>query len=377
MPPVVLRIRRRRQTFLAVGASAQNWVTAQQTTSQEKRVVAAKRARVRCKRAGQAAVERLRAAQSVFNPLHRAPSRPEMRRFITRGHFSPTGRKLWRSSDGLQQWPRTGQICLRAAVPASRIPASHAQHFSPGVSSCSGGSWSYDPEWSSSAMAESLEQGDSQIDECTECCVVESEGEKMASTSCAGACSKLGEGHTPKRCDGGISTTSSDGIHVGDNANGERSHVVRFAKCSTVLRGESNANVPLLCVERNSGGVVSAGDDVTALTTIVGKEACHGETFKEREEPGEMKTKGPAFDGRHNWESVIATDRSTTDGRVEGTDKPWNGCSGAEDTGTPIPSQHPASSPPAVRCQRYCVTIPWSGDDTGECESVESDRISD
>eukprot|EP00903_Cladosiphon_okamuranus_P010024 g9506.t1 len=68
------------------------------------------RARERSNNAALVAVGRLRAPQSVFNPLHRTPSRPEMRRSITHGRFSPVGRKLWRQSEGLS--PRTGQLCL-------------------------------------------------------------------------------------------------------------------------------------------------------------------------------------------------------------------------------------------------------------------------
>ena len=71
---------------------------------------AALRARGRSDNAALVAVGRLRAPQSVFNPLHRTPSRPEMRRSITHGRFSPVGRKLWRQSEGL--CPRTGQLCL-------------------------------------------------------------------------------------------------------------------------------------------------------------------------------------------------------------------------------------------------------------------------
>ncbi len=71
---------------------------------------AAERARVRSDNAALVAVGRLRAPQSVFNPLHRTPSRPEMRRSVTHGRFSPAGRKLWRQSEGLS--PRTGQLCL-------------------------------------------------------------------------------------------------------------------------------------------------------------------------------------------------------------------------------------------------------------------------
>lgn len=71
---------------------------------------ASERARVRSDQAALVAVGRLRAPQSVFNPLHRTPSRPEMRRSITHGRFSPVGRKLWRQSEGLS--PRTGQLCL-------------------------------------------------------------------------------------------------------------------------------------------------------------------------------------------------------------------------------------------------------------------------
>lgn len=72
--------------------------------------MASERARVRSDHAALVAVGRLRAPQSVFNPLHRTPSRPEMRRSITHGRFSPVGRKLWRQSEGLS--PRTGQLCL-------------------------------------------------------------------------------------------------------------------------------------------------------------------------------------------------------------------------------------------------------------------------
>lgn len=47
-----------------------------------------------------------------------------MRRSITRGRFSPVGRKLWRRSEGLS--PRAGQLCLRAAPPlisSARMPS--------------------------------------------------------------------------------------------------------------------------------------------------------------------------------------------------------------------------------------------------------------
>lgn len=81
---------------------------------QDKRTAAAEGARLRCTNALQLAVRRLRAPQSVFHPLHRTPSRPEMRRSVTHGRFSPAGRKLWRRSDGLS--PRTGRLCLRAPL---------------------------------------------------------------------------------------------------------------------------------------------------------------------------------------------------------------------------------------------------------------------
>ncbi|CBN79307.1 hypothetical protein Esi_0197_0033 [Ectocarpus siliculosus] len=71
---------------------------------------ASERARVRSDHAAAVAVGRLRAPQSVFHRMHRTPSRPEMRRSVTRGRFSPGGRKLWRQSEGL--CPRTGQLCL-------------------------------------------------------------------------------------------------------------------------------------------------------------------------------------------------------------------------------------------------------------------------
>ncbi|CAM9973730.1 unnamed protein product [Ectocarpus sp. 13 AM-2016] len=71
---------------------------------------ASERARVRSDHAAAVAVGRLRAPQSVFHRMHRTPSRPEMRRSVTRGRFSPGGRKLWRQSEGLS--PRTGQLCL-------------------------------------------------------------------------------------------------------------------------------------------------------------------------------------------------------------------------------------------------------------------------
>lgn len=76
----------------------------------EAAAMASTRARMRSDNAALVAVGRLRAPQSVFNPLHRTPTRPEMRRSITHGRFSPVGRKLWRQSEGLS--PRTGQLCL-------------------------------------------------------------------------------------------------------------------------------------------------------------------------------------------------------------------------------------------------------------------------
>eukprot|EP00752_Nemacystus_decipiens_P008999 g8034.t1 len=90
------------------------------------------RAKERSDNAARVAVGRLRAPQSVFNPLHRTPSRPEMRRSITHGRFSPVGRKLWRQSEGLS--PRTGQLCLS---PRRRLVAGEGNGI--GVAPSSGG----------------------------------------------------------------------------------------------------------------------------------------------------------------------------------------------------------------------------------------------
>lgn len=92
------------------------------------------RARERSDNAALVAVGRLRAPQSVFNPLHRTPSRPEMRRSITHGRFSPVGRKLWRQSEGL--FPRTGQLCLS---PRRRVLAGECNATGVGIVPSLGG----------------------------------------------------------------------------------------------------------------------------------------------------------------------------------------------------------------------------------------------
>lgn len=364
---------------LGVFGHAQQSIPAQ-TISQEERAAAAERARVRCGHAAQSAVGRLRGPQSVFHPLHRTPSRPEMRRSITHGRFSPTGRKLWRRSDGIQQRPRTGQVCLRAVAPASRIPASHAENFvrAPGNSTAgwSGGSLSLNPD--SSWSAGTLEDGNQSND--VYC--GNGSGARLAPTSCAEP-SPREQKQIRQRLGGGLKSDRSS--VVGVDAVGNIDDLLR-GKSGLLSDDQNDGVIPIPDVGRKSATMDSTSD---IGSSIARSASATLDTVAHEEQDGQtQKTQRPVDDGRRSGDSILPAERFATDrrkdiehtrgGSVDSGDNLMkmdkggeNGVASAVEESATVHVQGLASPSP-VRCQRYHVMIPWNGR-ARETESAGSD----
>lgn len=347
-------------------------IPAQVTISQEERATAAGRARVRCEHAAQSAVGRLRGPQSVFHPLHRTPTRPEMRRSVTHGHFSPTGRKLWRRSDGIPH-PRIGQVCLRAAPPVSRIPASHAENFAPAAGNSTVAGWSgesltggLDGSWRSDGTLKDdnhtggLYRGDES-------------GARLAPASCMEPSSPREQKQMRQWWGDGLRSDRSS--EMGGDAARNTSYLLTDKSRLFSDDQRRGVTIPIMGVGQSPATTMdptSAIGVTRSWTTYALDEKAH----REQDEHTKHKHGARVDGGRQSGDSIVPVDRFTTDSRRKGMiEKPLGRVgsgkamntrkhgestvvSAVEGPGTFCVQRLAPSSP--RRCRQYHVTIPYS-----------------
>ena len=294
------------------------------------------RARERSDNAALVAVGRLRAPQSVFNPLHRTPSRPEMRRSITHGRFSPVGRKLWRQSEGLS--PRTGQLCLS---PRRRTLVGEGNGVGVGAAPSSGDKPVDVADWYEGRPSSSTRQQESQWG-LADVAVNTSGVSADSNDRFQGGGEGLGD-VPPKsgRFGGGERRAEIDaGRDEGPKTAGE-------GACGLNRIDEGNHFVP-----RGRGGVRGEGGAMVAAAAAAAVTATEAQ--------GDYGAMPTTSQGRHDEGVAHRLDTGDSDEFV-GTAKSGDGDAHAGwAEGAPNRPERPPYST-ATRCVSYTVKLPWDG----------------